>query len=72
MRFLAASRDWQLIMKDLAPLLRSRESEFYLQFSFWPEVTLRWSLTGWKTMILLACPLCAQQTPCIVWNSLKA
>jgi len=40
-RFLETSKDYGLIMKDLAPLLRSRESEFYLQFSFWPEVTLR-------------------------------
>jgi len=28
-------------MKDLRPLLRARESELYLQFSFWPEVELR-------------------------------
>ena len=41
-RFLETSKDYGLIMKDLAPLLRSRESEFYLQFSFWPEVTLRY------------------------------
>lgn len=60
MRFLAASRDWQLIMKDLAPLLRSRESEFYLQFSFWPEVTLRWG--GNKPHSLL----CVTDTVCSV------
>lgn len=41
MRFLEGSMDYKLIMKDMAPLLRSRESEFYLQFSFWPEVSLR-------------------------------
>jgi len=39
--YLQHNQDYQLIMKDLSPLLRSRESEYYLQFSFWPEVTLR-------------------------------
>merc|ERR1712212_476145 len=28
-------------MKDMSPLLRSRESELFLQFSFWPDVALR-------------------------------
>lgn len=40
-KFLENSSDYKLIMKDMSSLLRSRESELYLQFSFWPEVTLR-------------------------------
>ena len=54
-KFLETSQDYTLIMKvgcsadcgagsavqDLRPLLRARESELYLQFSFWPEVELR-------------------------------
>jgi len=41
MKFLQDNKDYNLIMKDMSPLLRSRESELYLQFSFWPEVALR-------------------------------
>jgi len=40
-QYLQQNQDYQLIMKDLSPLLRSRGSEYYLQFSFWPEVALR-------------------------------
>merc|ERR1712123_465893 len=40
-KFLETSKDYKLIMNDMKPLLRSRESEFFLQFSFWPEVELR-------------------------------
>ena len=42
MKFLHDDKDYNLIMKDMSPLLRSRESELYLQFSFWPEVALRY------------------------------
>ena len=42
MKFLQDNKDYNLIMKDMSPLLRSRESELYLQFSFWPEVALRY------------------------------
>ena len=42
MKFLQDNKDYNLIMKDMSPLLRSRESELYLQFSFWPEVQLRY------------------------------
>jgi len=41
LKFLESSQDYRLIMKDMKPLLRSRESEYFLQFSFWPEVALR-------------------------------
>merc|ERR1711915_31056 len=37
LKFLESSQDYRLIMKDMKPLLRSRESEYFLQFSFWPE-----------------------------------
>merc|ERR1711962_7244 len=40
-QYLLTNQDYRLIMKDLSLLLRSRESEYYLQFSFWPDVTLR-------------------------------
>ena len=40
-KFLETNKDYNLIMKDMKPLLRSRESEYYLQFSFWPDVELR-------------------------------
>lgn len=39
--FLENNKEYKLIMKDLSPLLRSRESEYFLAFSFWPDVTLR-------------------------------
>jgi len=39
--FLKNNKDFNLLSKDLAPLLRNRESEYFLQFSFWPDVTLR-------------------------------
>ena len=41
MKFLKENKDYNLIMKDMSPLLRSRESELFLQFSFWPDVALR-------------------------------
>ena len=41
MKFLKDNKDYNLIMKDMSPLLRSRESELFLQFSFWPDVALR-------------------------------
>ena len=40
-KFFETNKDYNLIMKDMKPLLRSRESEYYLQFSFWPDVELR-------------------------------
>ena len=46
MKFLQDNKDYNLIMKDMSPLLRSRESELYLQFSFWPEVALRSTLVN--------------------------
>jgi len=39
--FLEGSEEYKAIMKDMKPLLRSRESELFHQFSFWPEVELR-------------------------------
>jgi len=41
LKFLEGAEDYKLIMKDMKPLLRSRESEFFHQFSFWPEIELR-------------------------------
>jgi len=40
-KFLETNKDYKLIMSDMKGLLRSRESEYFLQFSFWPEVQLR-------------------------------
>jgi len=40
-KFLQNSSDYHLIIKDLSPFLRSREREYFLQFSFWPEVIPR-------------------------------
>lgn len=40
-KFLETNKDFNLIMKDMKPLLRGRESEYFLQFSFWPEVELK-------------------------------
>jgi len=40
-KFLETNKDYKLIMSDMKGLLRSRESEYFLQFSFWPEVELR-------------------------------
>merc|ERR1712106_349337 len=41
LKFMETDKDYKLIMQDLKPLLRSRESEYFLQFNFWPEVALR-------------------------------
>ena len=55
MKFLQDNKDYNLIMKDMTPLLRSRESELYLQFNFWPEVALRyfWSKASTYQPIVL-------------------
>ena len=53
MKFLQDNKDYNLIMKDMSPLLRSRESELYLQFSFWPEVALRY-LVQQKDSIMIS------------------
>jgi len=41
LRFLETNKDYKLIMNDMKPLLRHREVEYFLPFSFWPEVELR-------------------------------
>jgi len=41
LKFLETNKDYKLIMNDMKPLLRNREVEYFLPFSFWPEVELR-------------------------------
>jgi len=41
LKFLAESKDFALIQRDLLPCLRSRHSQHMLKFSYWPEVQLR-------------------------------
>ena len=41
LRFLSTNTDHKLITGDMKPLLRNRETEFFLPFSFWPKLELR-------------------------------
>ena len=41
LKYLEDNKDFKLIMNDMRPLLRNRETEYFLPFSFWPEVELR-------------------------------
>lgn len=41
LNYLENNKDFKLIMNDMRPLLRSRETEYFLPFSFWPEVEMR-------------------------------
>jgi len=41
LKFLAESKDFSLIQRDLVPCLRSRHSQHMLKFSYWPDIQLR-------------------------------
>ena len=41
LKYLEDNKDFKLIMNDMRPLLRNRETEYFLPFSFWPDVQLR-------------------------------
>merc|ERR1711936_1127871 len=41
LKYLEDNKDYKLIMNDMRPLLRNRETEYFLPFSFWPDVQLR-------------------------------
>jgi len=41
LRFLSTNTDHKLITGDMKPLLRNRETEYFLPFSFWPKLELR-------------------------------